>query len=278
METQLLHIFRNTPLGRETLFQSAYFCRILGLTPVIYIPKYDKFLMYFENDVVQVDLDGSYLRSTGTARAHVESIIADMGASEPKFIEPKHYTASNLPDIPTHFDYMACPRSISDLSTRIGLGYIGPKVRRIVKNAKFPVLIPSMVFKQWRSILVFFGGSENAGRAMRLGLHLSRKSGLPLMVFTQAERKNDQEAYISKLKDKGLWQDFNRQVSNWYFFDSNTLEENLYEVPHDSLVIIGAYGHGLVRELLFGSFMEKVQSELPNSLLIVGPHYRAPIG
>jgi len=27
MDRELFHIFRNTPLGRETLLQSAHFCR-----------------------------------------------------------------------------------------------------------------------------------------------------------------------------------------------------------------------------------------------------------
>ena len=67
MDQQLLHIFRNNPLGRETLLQSLYFCKTMGVAPVIYIPEHTKFLMYFENDVVQVDLDSSYLTSPETA-------------------------------------------------------------------------------------------------------------------------------------------------------------------------------------------------------------------
>jgi hypothetical protein len=58
---------------------------------------------------------------------------------KPSFFDPKDFTASTLPDIPSNFDYMCCPRSIVDLSTKIGLGYIGPRVRRIVKHATFPV-------------------------------------------------------------------------------------------------------------------------------------------
>jgi nucleotide-binding universal stress UspA family protein len=48
-------------------------------------------------------------------------------------------------------------------------------------------------------------------------------------------------------------------------------------VPHDALVILGAYGHGLIRNLVFGSKMENIQSTIPNNLLIVGPNYTAGI-
>ncbi|MFP4573834.1 MAG: universal stress protein [Desulfobacterales bacterium] len=276
MQMQMLHIFRNTPLGRETLLQSAYFCGRLDILPVIYTPGFVKFLMYFENDVVQVDLDSSYLRAPATAGKHAAEIVEEMGLPEPKFLEPKHFTASTLPDIPVNFDFMCCPRSITDLSSRIGLGYIGPRVRRIVQSARFPVLIPSSVYKPWKSLAVLFGGSANAVKALRLGIRLSRISGLPLDVFTQEEKRKQKE-YEQSVQEAGLASEMEKYVRSWRIFESGRFEENLYEIPHDALIVIGAYGHGLIRELLFGNTMETVQSVCPNSMLIVGPNYRGSI-
>ncbi len=54
-------------------------------------------------------------------------------------------------------------------------------------------------------------------------------------------------------------------------------EENLYKVPHDALVVIGAYNHSLVKNMVFGCKMEKIQSTLPNNLLIAGPEYTEPM-
>lgn len=273
MHSQLLHIFRNTPLGRETFMQSLYFCKQVGATPVVYIPKHIKFLMYFDNDVVQVDLDGSYLTDPATAEAHAHELIAGQDLT-PKFLTPKNFTASTLPDIPTNFDFMCCPRSISDLSSKIGLGYIGPRVRRIVSSARFPVLITSPVFKPWKRVTVFFGGSANALNALKLGLRLSRETGVPLNLFTQAETysRGDYEAVI---QDHNLKEELERHQQRWAFFEEGTFESNLYQVPHDALVILGACGHGLIRDLVFGSKMEQIQSTIPNNLLIVGPNYTA---
>ncbi len=273
MDQQLLHIFRNNPLGRETLLQSLYFCQTVGAAPVIYIPQHLKFLMYFENDVVQVDLDKSYLTSPQTALGHATKLVEKAGI-EPRFLDPKHFTASTLPDIQTNFDYMCCPRSISDLSSKIGLGYIGPKVRRIVKAARFPVLIASPIYKQWQSIMVFFGGSANAVSALKLGLRLARVSGLPLDLFTQMET-GPRESYETVLEKENLKAEIDRYLNKWYFFENGIFEENLYEVPHDALVVLGAYGHGLIKTILFGSKMEKIQSTISNNLLIAGPNYTA---
>lgn len=178
MDYKMMHIFRNTPFGRETLLQSLYFCRSVNATPVVYIPKSDKFLFYFSNDVIQVDLDSSYLTDPETAEERARQLLSENGMKE-IFLTPKNYTASTLPDLPTHYDFISCPRSVSDKSSRIGLGHIGPKVRRIIKHATFPVFLTSPVYKPWTSISVLFGGSANALNALRLGVKLSLASGFP---------------------------------------------------------------------------------------------------
>ncbi|MBU1170568.1 MAG: universal stress protein [Proteobacteria bacterium] len=274
METKLLHIFRNTPLGRETLLQSIYFCNITRSSMVIYIPEYTKFLMYFDNDVVQVDLDPSYLLYPETSRTHALDLTKAHGI-DASFFEPRQFTASTLPDIPVDFDFMCSPRSISDLSSKISLGHIGTRVRRIIKTAQFPVLLTSPCYKEWTSILVFFGGSVNSVKAVRLGLHISRLTGLPLDLFTQVEGSQTMDDYKDRLKQAGLEADFDKRVRDWKVFADNGFEENLYHVPHQALAVLGAYGHGLVKDILFGSKMEVIQSVLSNNLLIVGPRYSA---
>lgn len=273
MEAQLFHIFRNNPLGRETLLQSIYFCKRIGASPVIYIPKHTKFLMYFDNDVVQISLDDSYLTAPETAVKHATELLEQAGLNA-RFFEPKHFTASTLPDIQTNFDFMVCPRTISDLSSKIGLGYIGPRVRRIVNSARFPVLITSPVYKEWKSIAVFFGGSANAINALKLGFRIRRESDFQLDVFTHLG-ENSRESFEKILAKEGLEEEMNRFVNKWHIFENNRFEENLYHVPHDALVVLGAYGHGLIKNFVFGSKMEQIQSTISNNLLIVGPNYAA---
>jgi hypothetical protein len=271
MAQKLFHIFRNTPLGRETLLQSIYFGQQMGVAPRVYIPESTKFLMYFENDVVQVDLDPSYLNDPGTAESHAKQLLEKAGI-EPDLLQPKNYTASTLPDIPTSFEFMCCPRSISDLSSKIGLGYIGPRVRRIIQAARFPVLITSPVFKPWKSIAVFFGGSANAVNALRLGMRVAKVTGMPLNIYTQTG-KDAPDQYRAIVREQGLEQTLEKNLAQWTFFDKGRFEDNLYEVPHDALVVLGAYGHGIIRDIMFGSMMEKIQSTISNNLLIAGPKY-----
>ena len=119
MEKKLLHIFRNTPFGRETFLQSLYFCRQTGTALVVYIPEHTKFLMYFENDVVQIDLDASYRVCPDSAQANIDRLLEGCGVNS-KMLSPKDFTASTLPDIPVDFHFMSCPRSLSDKSSKTG--------------------------------------------------------------------------------------------------------------------------------------------------------------
>ncbi|OPX37739.1 MAG: universal stress protein UspA [Desulfobacteraceae bacterium 4484_190.1] len=271
MNNQLLHVFRNTPFGRETFLSSVYMCQKTQMHLKIYIPQYPQFLMYFSREIVTIHLDSEFLQFPETAKRHAEELVQDTGI-EASFLEPKRFTASTLPDIPTDFGLMTCPRTISDISSKIGLGYIGPRVRGIIKNASFPVLIPASVFKEWKNILVFFGGSHNALNALKVGMKIQSLSGLPLKIFTYAQKK-PKSHYEEIIDEAGLTNRLKESLREWIFITQGSFDENLYEVPHDALVIVGAYGHGLIKDLLFGSTMEKIQTLLPNSMLIVGPHY-----
>ncbi len=270
MNYKLLHIFRNTPFGRETFLQSLYFCKSINAFPVAYIPKSDKFLMYFSNAAVQVDLDHSYLTSPDTAENHAETLFKEMEI-KPMFYEPKNFTASSLPDISTNFDYLCCPRSVSDLSSKIGLGHIGPKVRRIIKHATFPILITSPVFKPWKTISVFFGGSKNAVNALKLGLKIAMASGLPLKIYTLLEKK-DKTYYSDLIKKEGLEEPVSQLSNQWHFYKKSEFDAMLYDVPHNSLIVLGAYGHGIIKDILLGSKMEQIQSTVTNNLLVTGPY------
>lgn len=274
MTTKLFHISRNNPLGRETLLQSIYFCKAVDAYPVIYIPNDIKFWLYVGDNAIQVDLDKSYLGSPKTAIKRATELVEDNEVPA-KFINSEHSPGSMPPNIETNFDFITCPRSISDLSSKIGLGHLGPKVRRIIESAQFPVLITSLAYKEWNSIAVFFGGSANAVTALKLGLRISRASDMPLDVFTQAEKVSI-EFYEKAIEDNNLKKEMNRRLNKWHIFEQGSFEENLYNVPHDALVVMGAYGHSPIKEIVFGNKMEKVQSILPNNLLIAGPMYREP--
>ena len=270
MINEVLHIFRNTPFGKEAYLQSIYFSKTVGMNLKVFIPEHPQFLMYFPKSVVTIDLTASYLRSKQTARDHALEIPRRYDVTV-SFLNTAEFTASTLPDVPIDYGIMCCPRSISEMSTKIGLGHVGPRVREIAQHAEFPVLVPTLVYKEWKRIVVFFGGSENAITALRIGYALREKTGLPMALFTYATTK-PREHYIQRMESIDLYEPVRSGNVDWLFMEHQPLKDALYSARHDSLAVIGTYGHGVAKELIFGSFMESVQTMLPNNLLIVGPH------
>jgi nucleotide-binding universal stress UspA family protein len=100
---------------------------------------------------------------------------------------------------------------------------------------------------------------------------MAKISGYPLDIFTDTERRTN-DYFDKQLEAAGLLEDVKQQVRKWHKITNGRFEQSLYHVPHDALLVVGAYGHGLIKDFLFGSKMEKIQSLMPNNILLVGPN------
>jgi len=246
VKDELLHVFRNDPTGRENLMQSAFFCdRLFGLSLAVWVPTSPRFVMRFEDGATMpVDLDSSYIKNPSTAAQRVDDILAKFKGKS-RMYTPEDVPGSDFPVIPTDWSVMACPRVISEQSSRIGLGHIGPKVRGIVKHAPFPVFIPSTAYKPWTSVSVFFGGSAVGSIAVKEGIAIARLARVPMTIYTHLEGTS-REACEEALAAADILHETKTGDSNWVFFSEGTFAENLYTVPYDSLVVVGAAGNRLM--------------------------------
>lgn len=269
MEKRLLHIHCQTPQGLEGLRQAAYFCRRIRALLTVYLPLSDKFLVYFENDVVQIDLDGGCLAPVEAARDQVETLASQAGAKLDFFV-PRHFTSASLPDIPADFDFMCSPPPTGRRGRQTARGRTGHQIQRILRAARYPLLVPGAFHTPWQRILVLFGGSANAVAACRLGLSLARQARVPLEMLTQAEGGTRDE-YREKWKAAGLAGALEDGLQQWHFSHARRFEESLGAVPADALVVMGAFDHISIREFFHGSKLKTVCAVLPNSLILAGP-------
>jgi hypothetical protein len=263
-------------MGRENLEQSVYFCdRVFGMSLAVWIPTSTRFLIQFESQgCVSVDLDKSYVQYPSTAKTHVEKVLERSKAPH-RYYSPQQPAGTDSLLVDDDWSMVACPRVISDQSGRIGLGHIGPKVRGIVKHAPFPVFIPSTAFKAWQQVAIFFGGSAVGRIAVKEGIAIARLARLPATIYTHLEGTTRKECG-NALAEAGMLAEVGTGDIRWEFFAGGTFEEHLYEVPADALVVVGAAGHRLMTELVFGSKLEALQATLLNPLVVVGPNCRTP--
>jgi nucleotide-binding universal stress UspA family protein len=273
MEKSIFHIFLNSPLGRENLLQTAFLTEQLKPRSLsIFIPTHDQCVMYYDGTVTTLELDPSYIEYHETAQNHAEAVLKQFDLRY-DFYEPSSFTGGMIPEIPDEWAIVVCPRAISRKSGRIGLGHIGPKVRSILLHAPFPLFIPAGASKSWNRVVVLFGGSDHGTTAATIADQIALRAKVPLEIHTQlGDATHDQcKSILAKLKIKDR---IDRGHVLWRLFDSCTLEENLYNIPHDSLVVVGTGKHSLVQEFLFGTTLEKIQALLPNPLVVCGPKCR----
>jgi hypothetical protein len=116
MKSSLLHVYRNTSMGRETYLHSLYFCKKLNIALMVYIPPKTHFSMNLDNIKIRIDLDESYLNSPNSAVGRVKG-LAKSNRVDVSIISEKSSCLSGLPDLHKAVSFMTCPRSISDLSS-----------------------------------------------------------------------------------------------------------------------------------------------------------------
>jgi hypothetical protein len=273
MEKSIFHIFLNSPVGRENLIQSAYLGeKLRPRTLSVFVPTRDQCAMYCDDTVLTLDLDASYVRYPETAHDRVRLVLEQFDVNY-EFFEPTSFTGGSIPDIPSDWMILSCPRGISKKFERLALGSIGPKVRSILTQASFPLFLPAGGFKPWSRVAVLFGGPGHGTSATRIADQIASRAGVPLEIFTQLGDTTRDHCEAS-LEELNLKTRVDQEQVIWRTFESGTLEENLYEIPHDSLVVLGSGEHSLVQEFLFGTTMEKIQALLPNPLLVCGPKCR----
>jgi hypothetical protein len=263
VKLKVLHVFRNTPLGKVTLRQAADFVKKINSTLHVYIPEFDRFLMYFAEDIVEIKLDRSYLYFSDTVRQDMKEVLDEIGI-EAKVAEHRTSTATKLPDVSNEFDLFSLPRIMTE---RKGPTIIGSTVRRVIKASYAPVLITPGRFHDWTEIMVLFGGSEYCIRALQWAITISKRCGFSLKALTLLEGKKTKKYYQQIIKDNQISLEDN---FDWIIIDNKQKETILRFIPQTAMIVMGAYGSSRIHETIFGSTTELVLYNVANLLFLVG--------
>ena len=144
--------------------------------------------------------------------------------------------------------------------------WLGSNVERIVRKSIKPCLITPAAFRPVRRILAAYDGSEHANRALYSAFEMATalKAGLTVL----AVGPNDDEARRARLLREALDLAKQQGVGAEPLSLNGAPEERIVEAAHDKkhdLIVMGAYGHTRLRELILGSVTNHVirMSEVP---------------
>lgn len=272
LAVQIFHVFRNTPLGKETLRQAADFVKQINGELNVYVPEHDRFMLYFEYNAVEISLNASYLYSIETAHANMNAVLDELGVAA-RLVHVKTKTGSTLPDIETTFDVISLPKVMTEPKGKLLSQSIGAGVRSLVNESPVPAIIGPGRFAEWNAVHTFFGGSTHSIRALKWAIKISSLAQVPLYVSSLCEGKNKQVQYENLLKKAAIPTD---SFSEWKFWHEKSFIEMLNMVSRNSLIVMGAYGHHKIRSKLFGSKTELVLRNAANMLMLVGARCKNP--
>jgi nucleotide-binding universal stress UspA family protein len=133
-------------------------------------------------------------------------------------------------------------------------GMLGSSVERMVRASVKPCLVTSDRFRPIKHILLAHDGSAESTKALRAGIELAVDLGAELTVVTVCQRDNEETA--SKILQQAHRQAVEKKLAAHAQLEHGNAEAEILKLCERigaDLIVMGAYGHTRIRELILGS-------------------------
>ncbi len=144
---------------------------------------------------------------------------------------------------------------------------LGSNVEAVVRQTHKPVLVASETLVKPTKILVAYDGSEYADKALNIGAEIDAKMEKPMTLLTV----NDDEKKAADIVAKGA------EILKPRNVEFDTIIEkgdpaivifDKYMQGHYNMLVMGAYGHSKIRELVIGSTTAQLMRKIDCPMLI----------
>lgn len=148
--------------------------------------------------------------------------------------------------------------------------FLGTNAEFVVRRTHKPVLITTSVFKPFTKMLIAYDGSPFADKALQCGAEIAQAMKLPVSVVCVSQKKEEALEILSKAKAK---------LEN-YNIKADTIAKGggdhaggILEVCNDEdnrfdILVMGAYGHSRLQEMILGSTTVRVMRSTDCSILL----------
>jgi len=149
----------------------------------------------------------------------------------------------------------------------VGGAILGTTAESVVRKAGKPVLVTPVTYRDIESMALAYDGSPPADHALKLAAELSDKAAWPLTVVTVS---NDPAASDRVCKQAETLLD--AWIIDWDIVQLTGKEDReilrFLQEGSTELLVMGAYGHNRLRELLVGSTTSHVIRKSPVPVLL----------
>ena len=145
---------------------------------------------------------------------------------------------------------------------------VDPLVQAVIRGSSRPVLVSGPAFREVRRILVAYDGSVHAARALAVAAELASRPGVQCMLghvsHTEAAGQEALGPAEAFLRHHGVLPE--KKI----VLGAKASEQicDMVTASGADLLVMGAYGHRPIREMLFGSTTERVLSHCGASVIL----------
>ncbi|MCF6154593.1 MAG: universal stress protein [Candidatus Brocadia sp.] len=138
--------------------------------------------------------------------------------------------------------------------------FLGTNVEFVVRQTHKPVLITPSEFKPFTKMLIAYDGSSFADKALRSGAEIAQPMKLPVTVVFVAGKKEESSEILSKAKT--FLESYNLTV-NTVAKEGTDHAKGILELCNDedekfNILVMGAYGHSRLQEMILGGTTVRV--------------------
>jgi nucleotide-binding universal stress UspA family protein len=140
---------------------------------------------------------------------------------------------------------------------------LGSSVERMVRASVKPCLVTPGQFRPIEHILLAHDGSAESTKALRAGIGLAGDLGVGVTIITVCQKEGEEAAATKILKD-AQQQAAAAKLSVHGELGHGHAESEILRVCEEvgaELIVMGAYGHTRIRELVLGSTTSQVLTE-----------------
>jgi nucleotide-binding universal stress UspA family protein len=147
---------------------------------------------------------------------------------------------------------------------------MGSTVENVVRKTLKPCLVTPEEFKPFTKVLAAFDGSNHSSRALHEAIELSQGLSLPLSILTVAEDKDFDRA--NQITKDGLRLAQAHQCNATHLVAKGPPYAAILEMAekhHFDLIVMGAYGHSRIREMILGSTTTQIVRDSKIPIMLV---------
>ncbi len=152
-------------------------------------------------------------------------------------------------------------------------GILGSVAEYVVRNAGKPVMITPEKFIEIESMGLAYDGSGSASKALHLGLELSAQTAWPVTVITVSADSQKAAEWAAQVEEVNQKEPDEPPVADCdiVHFTGKETEDILNFIKEGAveLMVMGAFGHNRLREMLLGSTTSQIIRKSPIPVLLI---------